>query len=142
MVRLKAEFGVRSSGFGEAFTVHRSPFTVRRSPFGGALRRCGPESQGARHQLDANSNPFRSSRPLRLCGEFLFRVWGSEFEVWSSRFTVSPFRGEIPSSQQIGDQGFLLFQLVQGGVDFFAAEIVDRDVLNNFPRVAHGSDWE
>ena len=65
MVRLKAEFGVRSSGFGEAFTVHRSPF-------GGALRRCGPESHGARHQLDANSNPFPPSRPLRLCGEICF----------------------------------------------------------------------
>ena len=84
-----------------------------------------------------NLNPFRPLGPLRLCGEFLFRVWGLEFGVH-----CPPSRGEIPSSEQIGDQGFLLFQLVQGGVNFFATEIVDRDVLNNFPSVAHGSDWE
>src|SRR5260221_373815 len=45
-------------------------------------------------------------------------------------------------SQKLCDQPFFFFQLVDTRVNFPAAEVIQRHVLNNLPRVTHGTNRE
>jgi hypothetical protein len=64
---------------------------------------------------------------------------GSVEWIWSNQFILltPPIL-----SQKICDQPFFFFQLVDIGGNFAAAELIQRHVLNNLPRVAHSTNGE